>query len=69
MDGVRLAELAVFFKLDTIGIVLLILVGIVIPLLAYRARKSDLVTARILSHLGPPPVLQSKIAPLFQGAL
>ena len=51
MDGVRLAKLAVFFKLDTIGIVLLILVGIVIPLLADRACESNLVAARVLSHV------------------
>ena len=64
MDGMRFAELAVLLKLDTIGIVLLIFVSIVISLLALRACKSDLITARILSHVSLRLYLQSKIAPL-----
>ena len=51
MNGMRLAELAVLFKFYAIGIVLLVLVSIVVPLLADRARESYLVTARILSHV------------------
>ena len=64
MDGMRFAELAVLLKLDTIGIVLLIFVSIVISLLALRACKSDLITARAFSHVSLRLYLQSKIAPL-----
>ncbi len=46
-----LAELAILFKLDTIGIVLLVLIGIVIPLLANGASKSDLVPIGAFSHV------------------
>ena len=42
MTGVLLAEAAILVHLETIGIVLLVLHGIVIALLALRARERDL---------------------------
>ena len=53
MDGVGFAELAVFLDLDTVGIVLLVLERVVVPLLAYGARESYLVSAGV-SHYQPP---------------
>ena len=42
MAGVLLAEAAILVHLETIGIVLLVLHGIVIALLALRTRQRDL---------------------------
>ena len=42
MQGVLTAETAILVELETIGIVLLILEGIVVPLLAFGAGKCDL---------------------------
>ena len=42
MKGVFTAETAILVELETIGIVLLVLEGIVVPLLAFGAGKCDL---------------------------
>lgn len=42
MKGVLTAETAILVELETIGIVLLVLEGIVVPLLAFGAGKCDL---------------------------
>ncbi len=62
MNSMRLAELAILLKLDTIGIVLLVLKRIVIPLLADRAGKSYFVSAGV-SHVS----LRSFTPPRFHG--
>ena len=42
MEGVLAAEAAVLHELDTIGVVLLVLEGVVVPLLAFGAGQCDL---------------------------
>lgn len=49
MDGVFVAELAIFLDLDTVGIVLLVLVVVVVALFALGARKRNLISLRV-SH-------------------
>ena len=53
MHRVLFAELAVLLELDTIGIVLLVLIGIVVPLLADGAGKGYLIPVGV-SHGMPP---------------
>jgi hypothetical protein len=50
MRRVLLAELAVLVDLDTIGIVLLVLVGPVIAVLANRTGQRNRVAVRSLGH-------------------
>ena len=50
MRRVLLAELAVLVNLDTIGIVLLVLVGPVIAVLANRTGQRNRVAVRTLGH-------------------
>ena len=53
MNGVLFAKSAILFKFDTIGIVLLVLIGIVVPLLADGAGKGYLIPVGV-SHGMPP---------------
>ena len=47
MHRVLFAELAVLLKLDSVGIVFLVLHIVVIALFAFRARKRNLISGRI----------------------
>lgn len=49
MNGVLVAELAVLFDLDTVGIVLLVLVVVVVALFALGAGERNLISLRV-SH-------------------
>ena len=51
MQSVLTAKSAVFVHLKSVGVVFLVLLGVIVPLLADRAGKCDLV-----SHLTAPPV-------------
>ena len=42
MNGMLAAEAAILHKLDTIGVVLLVLEGVVVSLLAFGAGQGDL---------------------------
>lgn len=53
MHGVLFAEFAVFFQLDSVGIVLFVLHVVVITLLAFGARKRNLISGAVCH--GKPP--------------
>ena len=55
MNRVLTAERAVLLKLESLGIVLLILICLIISLLALFACECELVTCTCLSHCSTPP--------------
>ena len=67
VNGVLFAELAVFLKLDSVGVVLLVLHIVVIALFALGACERNLIP-RGICHSEPPDA-NSKIHPLSRGAI
>lgn len=53
MDGMFLAESAVFLKLDPVGSVLLVFRRVVVTLFALGARKRNLLVLFVVGHIVP----------------